>query len=187
MAANNNTEGVPRAEARAPNTETNTLRNRSSRRNFRNAGPSSRVIRDFSGETKDVETVLTLVTEKFYKGVTLDRFQETLKNYVPKNMENGEDLVPIITKLKDPTTIFEDNHAPKDLTETKLASPVKVKMWELRIKQYLNRERKLRGNIHKLYPIILGQCTQVLMSTLKGDPEYEAKSEIFDVLWLLTI
>ena len=187
MAVDNNTEGIPRSEAHAPNTETNTSRNRSSRRNFIKAGPSSRAIRDFAGETKDVEAVLTLVTEQVDKGVMFERFQETLKNYVLKNLENGEDLVPLIMKLEDPTTIFEDKHAPNDLTETELASPVKVKMWELRIKQYLSREWKLRGKIHKLYAIVLGQCTQALRSTLKGNPEYETKSIIFDVLWLLKL
>ena len=60
-------------------------------------------------------------------------------------------------KLEDPTTVFEDKHAPKDLTETELASPVKVKMRELRIKQYLSREWKLRGNTHNFYAIVLGQ------------------------------
>ena len=90
-------------------------------------------------------------------------------------------------KLEDPTTIFEDKHAPKDLRETQLARPVKVKMRELRIKQYLSREWKLRRNIHKLYAIVLGQCTQALRSTLKGDPECETKSKIFDVLWLLKL
>ena len=47
MAANNNTERGPREEYRAPNTEPTTSINRSSQRNFRNAGPSSRAIRDF--------------------------------------------------------------------------------------------------------------------------------------------
>ena len=97
------------------------------------------------GETKDVEAVLTLVTKKVEKGVTLERFQETLKNYVLKNLENGEDIVPLVTKLEDPTTTFEANHALIDLTEEQLMSTVKVKMWELRIKQYLSREWKLRG------------------------------------------
>ena len=92
------------------------------------------MIKDFSVETKYIESVLTLVTEQADKGVTFERFPETLKNYVLKNLENGEDLVPIILKLEDPTTIFEDKHAPKDLMETELASPIKVKMWEIHIK-----------------------------------------------------
>ena len=88
-------------------------------------------------------------------------------------------------KLEDPTTTFQENNAPIDLTEEQLNIPVKVKMWELCIKNYLSRERKLRGNVHKLYAIVLGKCTQSLRSTLKGDPEYEEKSERFDIIWLL--
>jgi hypothetical protein len=182
MAENVNAPEIPRAGTPPPNTETNARRNR---RNYRNAGTNNRAIKDFAGETKDVEAVLTLVTEQVDKRVTFEQFQETLKNYVLKTLENGEDVVPLIMKLQDPTTAFEKNHAPKDLTQEELASPVKIKMWELRIKQYLSREWKLRVNIHKLYAVVLGQCTQALRSTLKGDPEYEAKSEIFDVLWLL--
>ena len=75
-------------------------------------------------------------------------------------------------KLEDPFTDFETNNAPVDLTEVELASPVRVKMWEICIKRYLDREWKLRGNLHKLYSVVLGQCTHALRSTLKGDPEY---------------
>ena len=39
----------------------------------------------------------------------------------------------LVMNLEDPTSVFEDKHAPKYLTETDLASQVKVKMWELRI------------------------------------------------------
>ena len=156
MAENVNAPEIPRAGTPPPNTETNARRNR---RNYRNAGTNNRAIKDFAGETKDVEAVLTLVTEQVDKRVTFEQFQETLKNYVLKTLENGEDVVPLIMKLQDPTTAFEKNHAPKDLTQAELASPVKIKMWELRIKQYLSREWKLRGNIHKFYAAVLGQCT----------------------------
>ena len=82
---------------------------------MRNSGPSNRAIKDFVGETKDVEAVLTLVTEKVDKGVMFERFQETLKTYVLKNLENWEDLVSLIMKLEDPTSVFEDKHAPRTL------------------------------------------------------------------------
>ena len=120
---------------------------------------------------------MKLVTKKIQKGVTFERFQETLKKYVSKNLENGEDIVPLVMKLDDPTKTFEANHAPVDLMEEQLMSPLKVNLWELLIKHYLSREWKLRGNFHKLYAIVLGQCTKALRSTLKGDPEYEEKLE----------
>ena len=65
MVTNNNSERVPRIEARVPNTETNSTRNSTGRRNFRNTGPSSRAIKKIAGETKDVEVVLTLITKQY--------------------------------------------------------------------------------------------------------------------------
>ena len=88
MAANNNAEEVPRTEAPTPNRESTTTRNRNSRRFFRNSGSNNRQIRDFSGETKDIEAILTLVMDQVDKGVTFNRFQETLKNYVLKRLED---------------------------------------------------------------------------------------------------
>ena len=81
--AKNVAPGIPRAEASPPNTDNNSPR-RPSRRNFRNAGPGNRAIRDFAGETKEVEAVLTLVTEQVDKGVTFEIFQDRLRNYVLK-------------------------------------------------------------------------------------------------------
>ena len=81
MAANDKNQNGPRTEGPPPSTET-TTRNRTRQRNIRRTGSTHREIRDFSGETKDIEAVLTLVTEQVEKGVTFERFQETLKNYV---------------------------------------------------------------------------------------------------------
>ena len=78
MAYNANAEEVSRTEDSTPNRESNTKRNRTGRRNVRNAGSDNRQIRYFSGETKDIEVILTLVTNKVNKEVTFERFQETL-------------------------------------------------------------------------------------------------------------
>ena len=40
-------------------------------------------------------------------------------------------------------------------------------------------------NTNKLYGIFIGQCTQALRPTIKGDAKYENKSSDFDTLWLL--
>ena len=37
----------------------------------------------------------------------------------------------------------------------------------------------------KIYGLVIGQCTPALRSTLKGDDEYNNKSESFDALWLM--
>ena len=40
-----------------------------------------------------------------------------MNNYVLKSLENGEDIVPLVMKLEDPTTTFKVNHVLVDLTE----------------------------------------------------------------------
>ena len=86
MTANANAEEVTRTETPKPNREYTTTRNKTSQRNCRNSGSNNRQVRDFLGVTKDIEAILTLVTDQADKGVTFESFQETLKNYVLKSL-----------------------------------------------------------------------------------------------------
>ena len=74
---------------------------------------------------------------------------------------------------------------PKDLTTTEEGSNIKLKMWEIRVKKYMDRKEVLTENANKLYDIVIGQCTPPLISTIKHDAEYGIKSSDFDTLWLL--
>ena len=60
-----------------------------------------------------------------------------------------------------------------------------MKMWEIQVKKYMDREEVLSENANNLYGIIIGQCTPPLRSTIKHDVEYGIKSSDFDTLWLL--
>ena len=73
---------------------------------------------------------------------------------------------------------------PKELTKTEKESKMKMNMWEMRVKKYIDREQVLTENANKLYSIVIGQCTPPLRSTIKGDAEYGKKSSDFDNLWL---
>ena len=64
-------------------------------------------------------------------------------------------------------------------------SKTKMKMLEMQVKKYIDREEVLAENANKLYCIVIGQCTPPLRSTIKGDAEYGRKSTNFDTLWLL--
>jgi len=86
--------------------------------------------------------------------------------------------------LKDPKTDFETKDAPTDLTFLEQASSTKQKIWELKVKHFLNREEELLENIIKIYGLAIGQCMPALKITLKDDNEYNNKSMLFDALWL---
>ena len=102
-----------------------------------------------------------------------------------KNFHQAEDIVEMVTNLKDPCTNFKTKHIPKDLTTIEEGSKIKMKMWEIRVKKYMDREEVLTENTKKLYGIVIGQCTPPLRSTIKHDEEYGIKSLYFDTLWLL--
>lgn len=104
-----------------------------------------------------------------------------------ENMKRVEDVMCLINELKSHMTDFEEKNAPKDPTPEEERSVAKMKMWELRLKIYLEREELAVGNMHKIYRIVLGQCTLALRSTLKGDKDYAEKSASYDAVWLLTV
>ena len=84
----------------------------------------------FKGENLELnaDAVLGLITERLDQGVTFENFQDVLKNYVLKNFHKAEDIVEMVTNLKDPRTNFETNHMPEDLTTTEEGSKIKMKM-----------------------------------------------------------
>ena len=94
--------------------------------------------KDFKGETPELNAVLGLITERLDQGVTFEKFQDVLKNYVLKNFHKAEDIVEIVINLKYPCTNFETKHMPKDLTKTEGGSKIKMKMWEIRVKKYMD-------------------------------------------------
>ena len=141
--------------------------------------------KDFKGETPELNAVLELITERLDQGVTLEKSQEVLKNYVLNNFHKAEDIVEMVTTLKDPFPNFETKHMPKYLTTTEEGSKLKIKMWEIRVKKYMDREEVLTENTNKLYGIFIGKFTPPLRSTIKHDAEYGIKSSDFDTLWFL--
>ena len=69
--------------------------------------------KDFKGETPELNAVLGLITERLDQGVTFEKFQDVLKNYVLKNLHKAEDIVEMVTHLNDPFPNFETKHMPK--------------------------------------------------------------------------
>ena len=94
----------------------------------------------FNRETPELNTVIGLITERLDQGVTFDKFQFLLNNYVLKNFRNAEDIVEIIIDLNDEVTNFDTKHMPDELTEKEEESKIKMNMWEMQVKQYMDRE-----------------------------------------------
>ena len=72
------------------------------------------------------------------QGGNFNKLQDFLNNYVLKNFRKAEDMVKIITDLKNPVTYIIIKHMPDNLTVKEEESKIKMKMWEIRVKQYMD-------------------------------------------------
>ena len=73
----------------------------------------------FRGETPELTVVLWLITEILDQGVTFEKFQDVLKNYFLNNFHKAEDIVEMVTNLKNPFPNFETKHMPKEVPKQK--------------------------------------------------------------------
>ena len=112
---------------------------RGSSRHGNEGGTRGSEQKDFKGEIPELNAVLGLITERMDQGVTFEKSQEILKNYVLKNFHKAEDIVEMLTNLKDPFPNFETEDIPKDLTTIEEGSKLKMKMWEIQVKKYMDR------------------------------------------------
>ena len=67
-----------------------------------------------------------------------------------KNLSRGEDVVKLVSSLKDPMPAFLAKHEPTDLSKNEQKNPSKVRMYEQRKKRFLDREELLQGNTIKV-------------------------------------
>ena len=123
------------------NKETANTRRGNRKGNFRrgNEGEASwSGKKGFKGQTSKLNDFLGLITEIMDQGVTFDRFQDVLKNYVLKNFRKEEDIVEIRTDLNNTVTNFKRKHMPNNLIEKEEESKINMKMWEMRVKRYMD-------------------------------------------------
>ena len=81
--------------------------------------------RDFKVKTPEIGAVLDLMSEKLDTGMDFDKFRETLKVYMERNIENLKDVLCVVTDTEDPMKCFEEDKTPKDLDEYEAKSILK--------------------------------------------------------------
>jgi len=74
---------------------------------------------------------------------------------------------------------------PPALEQAELSDDAKVWKWRERTKLYLKDRQTLITNKRVVYNIIYGQCSPSIQEVLMGDKDYKAKSDNFEVKWLL--
>jgi len=96
-------------------------------------------MRNFTGETPEIEAVLGLMMERLDRGVSFERFQDRLKNYTLKNMKRAEDIVELIMELSDPFASFKAKNCFLDPSPEEEQSASKMKLRELKVKRFANK------------------------------------------------
>jgi hypothetical protein len=104
---------------------------------------------------------------------------EALGSHARKTMKYSEDLAPLFAEVMVAPTVDE----PDDLDSN--ASTTKQLIYNEQIKEYVRRERELKGNLNALYSVVWEQCSETMRAKVKAVAKYKEKAEVNDCFWLL--
>jgi hypothetical protein len=104
---------------------------------------------------------------------------EALGSHARKTMKYSEDLAPLFAETMCAPTITE----PEDLDSN--ASTTKQLIYNEQIKEYVRRERELKGNMNALYSVVWEQCSDTMKAKVKAVTTYKEKAAALDCFWLL--
>ena len=108
--------------------------NRRNRGNIRNLSSNSTQIQlsntvTYEGDIPEVNCVLGLKHEKISKKApSYEVFLEKIGNYAVSNLKNGGDVRSLMTKMVDPTAIFNKKRRPTELSAEDASKHMEVKI-----------------------------------------------------------
>ena len=138
--------------------------------------------KDFKGKEETIG-VLGLPIEKHLKfGLSFEDFQESMLQYSAAKLKRGNDMKPLIKFLKDPVKRLGE--APRATEEDKKDKEL-FEIWKSKSNKHNERIELMGENMEKLYGVMIGQCTDSLLSEIKGDDGYEDAEMDSNALWLL--
>ena len=65
------------------------------------------------------------------------------------------------------------------------ATDTEKEVFKVEVYEYVKFRNILKANLEKSYKLILGQCTDITRTKLKGLPDWEATNDTFNVIKLL--
>ena len=84
------------------------------------------------------------------------------------------------------TTTGANAGAMRDKTETELSYMEKI-MIEMSFEEYLNEEYQYSRDMHQIYAIIVGQCSDAMVQKMKADADYTTVEDKCDPIGILRI
>ena len=160
--------------------------------------------------TPKISKIESLASSSENKSQDFSKFQKSLHHHVLTTFKNSKDLSTAILEFADPLVAIRQ-HTPS-LTEIRtrhnlgLQGPTANEteaakftresqnsdstdtakiIFSNEIKLVAERERDAVQNLTILWATIIGQCTPALQEEVQGEPDYGARSIVFDSVWLL--
>ena len=134
----------------------------------------------FKGETEDMNGHVFQTTAERKNNQQFERTLEALQAYAFKNLDNANDIMPILRNLKD-----ENIPEPEDISDEDAKSKLKQRVWEKSVDKYVDRVGKLTQNVATMYSVAWGQCSKQMQSRVQASKEFKKNHEISNCLWLL--
>ena len=60
-----------------------------------------------------------------------------------------------------------------------------VELYKLELREYMDEKRKSAKDTKKMYAVILGQCTEALLSKIKANDDFEEMNDAANTVWLI--
>ena len=104
---------------------------------------------------------------------------EALESYVKTKLAFSEDLAPLFgMEISEPTIEKPDDPGPNPTETDKL-------IWQEEVKEYVKRNRTLKGNLANVHAVIWSQSSEAMRSKVKALVEYEQRAKANDCTWML--
>ena len=140
----------------------------------------------FKGTTPDIGGIVwTSVETHIEAKVSFTKFKDLLTNYIVKTMPDSTEIINSLTDGSDPVGAFEKKNAALLTGNAPQPGTIADMVLKEEIKSYVARKRNITANVHKLFAIIWGQCTDTLQSVIKLHHEYEKNAANYEGIWLL--
>jgi hypothetical protein len=122
------------------------------------------------------------VFERYDESGDRTQFVKTLaalKAFAAKNLQPPEDLKKLFGDTIEQPEVPEPDDLPKEATKKEEF------LWKTAMKEYSDRRKNLRSNLHTLYSVIWGQCSENVKTKIRSLDDYESKTQTDDCVWLL--
>ena len=103
----------------------------------------------FKGETVEMNGHVYQLPKESENKKQFTETTEVLERYVSKKMKHSSDLKDLFKKLTNPTI-----EEPEEPTNQEEKSKTKMKIWEIKVKVYIERENTLQDNLLAVYAIM---------------------------------